>query len=238
MSALDDLKKAEASKPAAYEPTHQSAIDSLLGQIQNRNFSYNFNADPLYNQYKDLYTAQGKQAGMNAMANASTRTGGFANSFGTMASVQANQAAMQQLNDKIPQLYDAAISRFNADTSMLTDRYNALNAAEQSLYGQYRDKVGDFQSNRDYYYNKYSDSVANKQWQTQFDYDKSRDQIADKQWQTQFDYDKKRDQIADKQWQTQFDYDKKRDQISDSQWLKEYNESIRQFNKNYALQKG
>lgn len=183
---LKQLNSAETAKPNAYVSAYQPAIDSIISQAQNRKFSYDFNADPLYQQYRENYVNQGKQAGMNAAANAATRTGGFSNSYATQASSQANQAYMDKLNATIPQLYEAAVGRFNEGTQALQNQFNMLSDQESRAYNMYRGQMDDYQANRDYYYQKYSDSVSNDQWQKQFDYTKSRDSVADSQWLKEF----------------------------------------------------
>lgn len=183
---LKQLQDYEKAKPSEYSSQYQPMIDATLQKIQNRNFSYNFNADPMYQLYKDRYTAEGKQAGMNAAVNAANNTGGFANSYATTASASANNQAMQKLSSMIPQLYQAAAQRFTQEGDQLKTQYTTLTDAENQRYQQFRDQMTDYQTDRGYYYNKYSDSVKNDQWQTQFDYTKSRDSVADSQWLKEF----------------------------------------------------
>lgn len=186
----DDIRKqlqeAEGAAPGAYVSQYQPTIDKIIKEAQNRKFSYDFNADPLYQQYREQYSNQGKQAGMNAAANAAINTGGFSNSYATTASSMANQSYMDKLNQMIPQLYEAAVGRFESDTQNLQNRFDMVQSQEQNAYNQYRGQVEDYQTNRDYYYNMYNNSVQNDQWQKQFDYTKGRDKVADEQWLKQF----------------------------------------------------
>ena len=63
------IKNYQAQRPGDYESQYGAQIDSLLEQIQNRKaFAYDFNADPLYQQYKNQYTKLGSDAAANAAA--------------------------------------------------------------------------------------------------------------------------------------------------------------------------
>ncbi len=213
-----------------YESKYQSTIDDLLGKITNREqFSYDFNADPIYQQYKDSYTKMGKDASINAAANASALTGGYGNSYAATAATQANQQYLTQLNNVIPELYNAAMNKYQMESDDLYRQYSAYGDAEDRNYGRYRDAVSDYYSDRDYYTNGYNNERS-------FEYQQNRDKIADAQWEKQFAYNQQKDAIANSQWQQSFDksneqwdksfsYQQDRDKVSDAQW-----------NKNYALQ--
>lgn len=233
-AAKKKLDEIEANRPGAYQSNWQGTINSLMDKIVNqKDFSYDFNADPLYQQYKDQYTQLGKQAALDTQANAATLTGGFGNSYAATAATQANQQYLTQLNNVIPQLYSLAMDKYQMDTDKLYNQFSAVGSQEDREYGQYRDTVTDWKDDRGYYYNKYNDSIGNDQFvanynqsENQFNqnmaYNRERDAVSDSQWQKQFDYSQSRDNVSDSQWQQQFDYQKYRDNVSDSQWEKQY----------------
>ena len=233
-AAKKKLEEIEANRPGAYQSNWQGTINSLMDKIVNqKDFSYDFNADPLYQQYKDQYTQLGKQAAMDTQANAATLTGGFGNSYAATAATQANQQYLTQLNNVIPQLYSLAMDKYQMDTDKLYNQFSAVGSQEDREYGQYRDTVTDWKDDRGYYYNKYNDSIGNDQFianynpsEDQFNqnmaYNRERDAIADSQWQQQFEYNKGRDNVSDSQWQQSFNYQQQRDNVSDSQWEKQY----------------
>lgn len=233
-AAKKKLDEIEENRPGAYQSNWQGTINSLMDKIVNqKDFSYDFNADPLYQQYKDQYTQLGKQAAMDTQANAATLTGGFGNSYAATAATQANQQYLTQLNNVIPQLYSLAMDKYQMDTDKLYNQFSAVGSQEDREYGQYRDTVTDWKDDRGYYYNKYNDSIGNDQFianynqsEDQFNqnmaYNRERDAIADSQWQQQFEYNKGRDNASDSQWQQSFNYQQQRDNVSDSQWEKQY----------------
>ena len=233
-AAKKKSEEIEANRPVPYKSNWSGTINNLMDKIVNqKDFSYDFNADPLYQQYKDQYTQLGKQAALDTQANAATLTGGFGNSYAATAATQANQQYLTQLNNVIPQLYSLAMDKYQMDTDKLYNQFSAVGNQEDREYGQYRDTVTDWKDDRSYYYNKYNDSIGNDQFvanynqsENQFNqnmaYNRERDAVSDSQWQKQFDYSQSRDNVSDSQWQQQFDYQKYRDNVSDSQWEKQY----------------
>lgn len=161
----DNLIAAQGKKSVAesaldnygpYTSKYGDAISRTLDDILNRKqFSYDFNEDALYQNYKDQYTLMGKQAAANAAAANAALTGGYGSSYGTSAAAQANQQYMTQLNDVIPELYQLALERYDKESSDLYNRYNILNSEDDKEYGRYRDTRNDMVSDRDYYNSDY-----------------------------------------------------------------------------------
>lgn len=150
-----------------YTSKYQSQIDSLMSSIMNREkFSYDFNADPLYQQYKDQYTKLGNEASMNAIANAAAMTGGFGNSYGATAASQANQQYLTQLNGIIPELQGAALDRYNAEGDRMNRELAHLQDAEAADYGKYQDALAQYNTDYQNAYNGYVDA-RNYEWEQQ-----------------------------------------------------------------------
>lgn len=202
-----------------YLSKYQERIDALADAILNRPaFSYDPETDPTYQQYKASYTRDGKRAMQDTLAQVSARTGGLASSYAQGASQQAYNNYMAQLADKIPELKQLAYSMYMDDLNQDRADLSMLQGMEQTDYGKFLDKLGQWNTDRDFDYGVYRDDVADSQWQTQFDYGVHRDNVADSQWQQQFDYNASRDQVADSQWQTQFDYQKAQDALAQQNW--------------------
>lgn len=112
-------------------PSWQDQLDEILAQILNRkDFSYDLNGDALYQQYKDQYMLMGQQAMMDTMGQAAAMTGGYGNSYAQAAGQQAYNSHLQQLNNRIPELYSLALSKYQSDGNDLMDRY-AIAKAER-----------------------------------------------------------------------------------------------------------
>ena len=89
-SAADKLQQIENQKPGAYESQYSNQIDELLNSILNReDFTYDINADPLYNQYREQYVREGNNAMRDTMGQAAGLTGGYGSSYSGIAGSQA-----------------------------------------------------------------------------------------------------------------------------------------------------
>ena len=171
----------EAAKPGDWTGgTYGQQIDDALNKILNREpFSYNLNADPLYNQYKDQYMRGGKLAMQDTMGQAAQLTGGYGNSYASTAGNQAYQGYLTGLNDKVPDLYSLALSKFNADGDAMRDNLGILQGMQQQELDQYNRKMTEYRTELDRLDALFADS---QKW----DYQNARDAIADAQWQAEF----------------------------------------------------
>lgn len=221
-SAINALKK------PTYESKYNNLIENQLNKILNReDFSYDFNADPLYQNYKDQYTKLGKEASMNAAASASALTGGYGNSYAGTAASQANQQYLTQLNGQIPALMNAAMDRYKMQTEQLYNQFGALQQEESRQYGQHRDDVSDYYSDWSNLESGYSTALQQEDWERDFAYRQERDKIADEQWQKNYDYNASRAGVSDSQWEKNFAYQQERDKVADAQWQKNYELALR-----------
>ena len=126
------LNQQMASKPGAYNSQWQGQLTDVIGQILNRDeFSYNLNEDALYQQYANQYINQGKMAMMDTMGQAAAMTGGYGNSYAQSVGQQAYQGYLQQLNDKIPDLYQLALQKYQMEGDALYDQFAMLGAQEE-----------------------------------------------------------------------------------------------------------
>ena len=143
--AQEMLQNQIANKPGQYTSQWQSQLNDVMDKILNREkFSYDLNGDALYNQYKDQYTNQGKMAMMDTMGQAAAMTGGYGNSYAQNVGQQAYQGYLQQLNNKIPELYNLALSKYQMEGDDLSRKYSMLGTQENQDYSRYRDTVSDY----------------------------------------------------------------------------------------------
>lgn len=137
--------------PGDFSFAKQQGWDNIMNQILNREpFSYDVNGDALYQQYKDQYVTGGKMAMMDTMGQAAAMTGGYGNSYAQSVGQQAYQGYLQQLTDKIPELYSLALDKYNSEGEELYNRYGLYSDQYDKEYGQHRDSVADYQANRNH----------------------------------------------------------------------------------------
>lgn len=141
----------QAAKPEQYVSGWQNQLDRTMESIMGRkDFQYDLNGDALYQQYKQQAIKNGRLAMMDTMGQASAMTGGYGNSYAQSVGQQAYQQHMTDLNDKIPQLYQLALDRYDMETNRLYNQYGLLADRENLDYSRYRDQLGDWQGERNY----------------------------------------------------------------------------------------
>lgn len=175
-AAKSTLQKTEKAKPAAYTSKYGTQITGLADAIANRKgFSYDYTKDALYQNYKDQYQRQAQLGMQNASAQAAALSGGYGNSYAATAGNLAYQENMSALNNIIPSLYEAAYNRYQTDLDNQRADLSMYQGLDESDYAKYRDKVGDWQDDRNYYanrydaaynndFNNYTANVSNQQW--------------------------------------------------------------------------
>lgn len=214
------LQQQIANKPGEYQSNWQSQLDETLNKILNREkFSYDLNGDALYQQYKDQYMLQGQQAMMDTMGQAQAMTGGYGNSYAQTVGQQTYQGYLQQLNDKVPELYQLALSQYNQEGQDLYNQYGLYADRESQDYGRYRDNVSD-------YYTELDRLTEDARYKSEDEYGRYMDKV-------NMDYTLFSDDITNEWKQKEFDealrqynetmaYQKDRDAVADSQWQKQY----------------
>jgi hypothetical protein len=141
-----------------------------MNPIENRDpFSYDFNSDALYNQYKDQYIQQGQMAMMDTMGQAAAMTGGYGNSYAQTVGQQAYNQQLNQMNNIMPELYQMAYGRYTDEGKRLQDMYNMYLGREKQDYGRYVDEFNAWQAERDYLAKRYEAERANDYSRWEYD---------------------------------------------------------------------
>lgn len=147
--------------PGEFNFSKHQGWDEIYNKIINRQpFSYDVNGDALYQQYKDQYVNLGKMASADVMGQAAAMTGGYGNSYAQSVGQQAYQGYLQQLTDKVPELYQLALSKYNSEGDELYKQHSMYADLYNTEYDQYRDAVGDYQTNRNYLADRVDASTA------------------------------------------------------------------------------
>lgn len=248
VSAINNLTK----------PTYTSQYNSLINDklkeiINNKGFSYDVESDPNYQNYKQNYIQLGKDVVKTSVNASDDLSGGYANSYGDKAASEANQQYITKMTERIPQLMNAAMQKYQMEQENAYKQFSALQNEESRNYGQYRDKVSDYYKDLEGLNTSYSQALAQENNEREFNYKKSRDAVSDEQWSKNFNYQKERDTVSDNHWNAEFDYKKERDAklkerlkkeledkysqaaISDDQWQKEFD--LKKLQYEQALEK-
>lgn len=178
---MSEKKKTEEKKQSngftdneapRYESNYSDVVKQSLSDILNRKeYSYNAENDELFSKYKTIYTEGGKRAMQDTMGNAALLTGGYGNTYGTVAGQQAYNSYMQALSEKSAELEQRAYNRYRDEENSAYERLNTLLGLESRDYDRYRDTVADYYDNRQFHYNQEQDRLA----QANREYEKNRD---------------------------------------------------------------
>ena len=115
---------AEATKQK--EPDYASMSKEYMDQyLKRKPFEFDVNADMLYQQYRKQAAESGRMAMEDTMARAAAMTGGYASSYAQAAGQQAYQKQLDAADAMIPELYQLARSRYDADGQDLLDKASA-----------------------------------------------------------------------------------------------------------------
>ena len=167
------LNQVQSRRPGEYQSQWDGELTELYNRIANRKpFSYDIGTDPVYQQYSEQYQRQGRLAMQDTMGQAAALTGGYGSTYGEQVGQQAYNAYLQNLNDVVPDLYNAAYNRYRDEGTELYNQYGLLSDRENQAYSRYRDTVNDYYSDlsdaRSAYDSAYSRDY--NQWSDQLSY--------------------------------------------------------------------
>ncbi|MBO5065502.1 MAG: peptidoglycan-binding protein [Clostridia bacterium] len=155
ISAENALNDWENNKPVEYQSQYAEQIDAILNDILNREeFSYNMNADPLYQQYKEQYIQNGKKAMMDTVGQASALTGGYANSYATTAGNQAYDEYLNELNYIGLDLRDRAYEQYQDEGDKMIADITLLRGLDGDDYEKYLGELEKYYADGEYLLNK------------------------------------------------------------------------------------
>lgn len=144
-------------QPAAptYNPQYDAQINALFDKLMNReSFSYDAASDPLFQQYRDIYTQQGKMAMQDTMGQAAALTGGYGSSYGQAVGQQQYDAYLQKLNGMIPEFYGQAYEQYAAEGNDLKNQYSMLMNKDAQDYARYQDALSQYYGRQDANYQR------------------------------------------------------------------------------------
>ena len=148
--AVQALESARQNKPS-YQSRYDAQAKSLYDQLQNREpFRYDIDADALYRQYRDQYTALGRKAMEDTMGRAQAMTGGYANSYAQTAGQQAYENYLGKLADAIPELYSQALERYQQEGSDLEEKYQRTLVLGEQDYDRHKDALDSYRKDLSY----------------------------------------------------------------------------------------
>lgn len=139
--AATTIPEEEKKFTTGYQSQYKDQIQGLYDKIANRkDFTYDVNADAMYQQLKDQYVQGGRMAMMDTMGQAQAMTGGYGNSYAQGVGQQAYQGYLQGLNEQVPNLYQMALNRYIQQGDQMLDQYSMLTSQDAQDYSRWQDQ--------------------------------------------------------------------------------------------------
>lgn len=130
-----------------YNPQYDAQIDELLNKLLNREpFEYNEELDPLYQQYKDMYTKQGQLAMEDTMGQAAALTGGYSSTYSQAVGQQMYNAYLNKVQEMLPEFYDRAYGQYQDEGTNLKNLYSMYIDRDQVDFQRYQQEVANAQA--------------------------------------------------------------------------------------------
>lgn len=145
--ALRRMQETEGTRPE-YQDSYSRQLQDLYEKIMGREkFQYDAANDPVYQQYRQMYVQQGRQAMMDTMGQAAGLTGGYGSTYSQAAGQQQYDAYLQQLNQVVPELYAQARQAYNDEGDRLLQQYQMTGDLRDDEYSRYQDQLSDWWKN-------------------------------------------------------------------------------------------
>ncbi len=139
--AMQTLEEAKGQRPT-YGSQYDEQIKSLYDQIMGRGqFKYDSKTDPLYQQYVQDYTQQGKMAMRDTMGRAAALTGGYGSSYAQAVGQQTYDQYLQRMADVLPETYGMALDAWEKEGDQLSEKLATTQELEKTDYNRYLDKL-------------------------------------------------------------------------------------------------
>lgn len=187
----EQLEQANQQRPADFASPWQEKQQQAYDAVTNRQkFQYSPSGDPMYQQYRQQYQRQAKMGMQDTMGQAAAMNGGYGSSYAQMAGQQAYNSEMQRLNDRMPELYQLALDKYQQEGQELLQRWQMASQMENQDYSRYQDQQAAWRSDRDYAANRYDSerSMDYNLWADSDDREYSRFQDQQQMAQAQVDY--------------------------------------------------
>lgn len=142
--ALRRMQETEQTRPE-YQDSYSQRLKDLYDKIMGREkFQYDAANDPLYQQYRQMYVQQGRQAMADTMGQAAGLTGGYGSTYSQAAGQQQYDTYLQKLNEVVPELYAQARQAYNDEGDRMLQQYQLTGDLRDDEYSRYQDRLSNW----------------------------------------------------------------------------------------------
>ena len=170
-AAQEEQRSIDALRPDAWKSSYAGQLEQLYNEISGREtFRYDPAEDAAFAQYAGMYQRQGRRAMEDTLGQAAALTGGYGSSYAQAAGQQSYGEYLQKLNEVLPELEQAARSRYDAEGKSMLQQYQLLQGREDDERSEWEAAMEAWQ--------KEADSAAKRtQTAAQRDYDAWQDAL-------------------------------------------------------------
>ena len=123
--------------PTQYSSAWNERMNAIINDLDLDKFKFDLNGEELYQQYKDQYLRNGRLAMMDTMGQAAGLTGGYGSSYAQQVGQQTYQGYVNELNNVVPDVYNAAYTRWRDSISDKLRQYELMADAENRDYNRW-----------------------------------------------------------------------------------------------------
>ena len=151
----DAYLKSQLEKIQSGKTSYSDQVKDMMSQIQNRDkFSYDVDADPLFQQALASAMNSGKTAMQDTIGQASALTGGYGSTYATTAGNQAYNAFIEDAYNNLPQYYQMAMEAYQAEGDEMYRQLGMLSDADAQEYERMLTAYDATYQNRNQMYNE------------------------------------------------------------------------------------
>lgn len=162
VARADEFISQQLQKIQSGKTSYTDDVKNMMDKILNREkFSYDVDADPLFQQALASAMNSGKQAMQDTIGQASALTGGYGSTYATSVGNQSYNAYIEDAYDNLPQYYEMAWNQYQAEGDELYRQLGMFTDADDREFNrtvtgyeatsQYRNRMYDeaYQMHRD-----------------------------------------------------------------------------------------
>ena len=192
--------------------------DEALRKASAGEWNYNPSTDPVWQAYQKQYRREGNRATEDTLGRAAAMTGGMPSSYAVTAAAQAGNNYAAALSDKLPELYQDSYNRWFNEYQRQLGLADAYAGTGQTEYNRYRDRLGQWNTDRNFQYNLNRDAVEDERYDREWA-QKLRE-YADAQSWKQKDWEQYLREYGDKlsEQERQWAYQMARDAVGDARY--------------------
>ena len=246
VKAADRYLAEQLQKIQSGKTSYSDQLQEMMDKIMNRDkFSYDVDQDPLFQQALASAMNSGKQAMQDTIGQASALTGGYGSTYATTAGNQAYNAFIEDAYDNLPQYYQMALEAYQMEGDEMYRQYGMLSDADDKEFGRYVTAFDATSQHRnrlyDEAYQQYRDGKSDAFNMANLERNEHGQLVSDA-----YNYYNAASNYSDTlyereyaKWADEINMAYKYAEMQNSDWWNQtnYDESVRQYEQNFAYQK-